>query len=396
MGKRLAQKLCRAVLLAVVCCWAGVELLGDRSVPQSAVEDHTAARSHDASLLPDPRNRSAERGWPCMRRFASMQQRHAFTQASWVTPAPDERSWLQRWLRPAAHTAPQVLATRRAGDTRPTVIIAGIAKDIEPQHFRFAIPKLLQLGEAAFADYHMIVYENDSPADSRGALCEELARADSKASFLFEDIVQNAGSSRVKNIARARNVVMDWVQQHTSGFEYLLWTDLDGVCGGTDTDRSYDPRVLQRAFDRSDEWEAVSFVFYPYWDMWAFREQNVHPFDQYGANKRRNKVKDINALAKWIQRQPPAQLIPVESAFMMLAIYKLSSIGECRYSTRDRAGAAACEHVPFHECIQRKRGARLRIWPEAYCVGDPGWPFANESNATAASAAAAAAAAAAA
>ena len=158
----------------------------------------------------------------------------------------------------------------------------------------------------------------------------------------------------------------------------MLMTDLDGVCGGADPSKSYDPRVLQRAFDRAAEWDVVSFIFEPYWDLWAFRQAEIHPYDHFGWNHKKNEVSDASALTRWIKRQPAAQMIEVESAFMMMAIYKLGSIGGCRYSDRERSGRKTCEHVPFHECIRREQEGRVRIWPEAYCEGDRGWPNGSE------------------
>lgn len=71
---------------------------------------------------------------------------------------------------------------------------------------------------------------------------------------------------------------------------YMLMTDLDGVCGGTQhPELSYDTNIFTEAFERASEWDAVSFVFEPYWDMWAFRQQDVHPHDHFGPSKHRNR-----------------------------------------------------------------------------------------------------------
>jgi hypothetical protein len=216
-----------------------------------------------------------------------------------------------------------------------------------------------------------------------------------KASFLFEDLLPGSEQGRTQNIARARNVVLDWVEAHTSGFDYLLVTDLDGVCGGSDPTRSYDTRVLRQAFARSAEWDAVSFVFEPYWDMWAFRHPLVHPFDQFGPHNKDNRIRDMDSLTAWFREQPPDQFVAVDSAFMMLAIYKMDVIGGCRYAGRERrrgrhghsspsliarllgggyaGGLSTCEHVPFHDCIAHEQHGRLRVWPHVFCEGDVGW-----------------------
>jgi hypothetical protein len=82
----------------------------------------------------------------------------------------------------------------------------------------------------------------------------------------------------------------------------------------------------------------------------------------------------MESLTEWFHRQPRGQLIEVDSAFMMLSVYKLRSIGSCRYAGTERLGgwmgwfsrrSAACEHVPFHQCIRKSNGARVRILPSA-------------------------------
>ena len=176
---------------------------------------------------------------------------------------------------------------------------------------------------------------------------------------------------------------------NTRGFNYIMMTDLDGVCGGADPLRSYDHVVFERAFARSAEWDAASFVFEPYWDLWAFRHPIVHPFDQFGPKSHANSIQTMDAMTSWIKTQELEQFIEVDSAFMMLAIYKTSALGTCRYSGRDttpargllaqlglrsaRSRPVTCEHVPFHRCLRHDQRARLRIWPEVYCVGDNGW-----------------------
>ena len=66
-------------------------------------------------------------------------------------------------------------------------------------------------------------------------------------------------------------------------------TDMDGVCGGVQQELSYDSHVFAEAFERHNEWDAISFLFEPYWDIWAFRHKDIHPYDQYGPYNNRNR-----------------------------------------------------------------------------------------------------------
>ena len=316
-----------------------------------------------------------------MARFAKLQRRNPQVKISWATPPLDNRNWFIRHLWPAG-TRPVVVASSSAKGG-PKVIIAGVAKGLEESHVQVHIPKLITLGET-FGDYHIVVYENNSPRVSRHAMCDALA-ATSKSSFLFEDLLPGRYGGRTTRIARARNVVLDYIEHNTEGFDYLLMTDMDGVCGGTNPELSFDTRVFAEAFSRAAEWESLSFVFEPYWDMWAFRQQDVHPYDHFGMDKDRNRIQDMDSLTLWIHDQPPGELITVDSAFMMLAIYKLSSIDGCRYAGSESSksilasflssgpGATTCEHAPFHQCMRERNNARIRILPKVYCEGDPGW-----------------------
>ena len=146
-----------------------------------------AAAVISSSTLPPPpgvHDRTEEPSWPCMAPFAGLQERHVFTMESWATPP-------SRWLladlaasSTVARAAPPPQATNPAPGllVRPRVIIAGIARDIPPEQLRAIIPRLEKLGQSqVFADYHLVIYENDSPADSRHALCDEMAAASPKA-----------------------------------------------------------------------------------------------------------------------------------------------------------------------------------------------------------------------
>ena len=81
----------------------------------------------------------------------------------------------------------------------------------------------------------------------------------------------------------------------------------------------------------------------------------------------------MDSLTTWIKQQKAGELVTVDSAFMMLAIYKLSSIRNCRYSGMEQHSglfgfggqSVTCEHVPFHQCIREKNQGRVRILPSA-------------------------------
>eukprot|EP00039_Didymoeca_costata_P002872 m.63328 g.63328 ORF g.63328 m.63328 type:complete len:693 (+) comp11575_c0_seq1:355-2433(+) len=251
------------------------------------------------------------------------------------------------------------------------IVLTGVAKNIKPQHIRCHIPKLIKLGEQ-FTAYHIVVYMNDSPLDQQNAYKEELAKTP-HSTFIYESGVQ--GGSRTNALALVRNKVLDVVlEKFKDDFNYMLVTDMDGVCGGCDPSQSYDPTVFKRAFQRSSEWDAIFFRFIPFWDLWAFRDKDHMPYNLFGKRASDNKFKVASQFDGWLGSLPRDSLIEVESSFMMLAIYKIKVLDGPRYKGwNDEFSENDCEHVAFHKDIRKQRNGRLRLSPEIYCVGDPGY-----------------------
>mmetsp|Transcript_4122 Transcript_4122/g.11359 ORF Transcript_4122/g.11359 Transcript_4122/m.11359 type:complete len:540 (-) Transcript_4122:221-1840(-) len=156
-------------------------------------------------------------------------------------------------------------------------------------------------------------------------------------------------------------------------FEYLIVTDLDGVCGGDDPDVTYSPSVFREAFQRTDEWDQLTFRFDPYWDLWAFRHPEVMPHNKFGIQAHKNKFNEQDEIDHWIKEKDESNLLLVDSAFMMLAIYRLSKTVGCQYNGFDEDEMVDCEHVRFHFDMKKLHNAKIRLWPVVYCQGDPGF-----------------------
>jgi hypothetical protein len=250
------------------------------------------------------------------------------------------------------------------------VVIAGVAKGIASSHIRIHVPKLIRLGEA-FDSYHIVLYENDSGPDTRDTYKTELGKT-KHSTYLFEDGI-NKGS-RTSNLAYARGKVLDYVRENLAEkFDYLLITDQDAVCGGADMTLSYDSDIFKYVLSRSGEWDAVSFRFIPYWDLWAFRDKDHMPENLFGPNVRKNTFHQAAEFDKWLDSHSPIDLIPVESAFMMLSIYKIDKTIGCNYSNKGIHGEDDCEHVALHREMIQQNNARIRLMPIIYCQGDDGY-----------------------
>jgi hypothetical protein len=272
-----------------------------------------------------------------------------------------------------------IMQQENLSSSLPRVVISGVAKNIASSHIRIHVPKLIKLGES-FQKYHIVIYENDSPPDTRNAYKEELAKTE-HSTYLFEDGVSTG--SRVQNIARARNKVLDYVHNNLAdSFDYLIITDLDAVCGGHNMQLSYDSELFNYVLSQSSMWDMISFRFIPYWDLWAFRDHDHMPYNMYGPQSSSNLFKTSANFDMWLSKFSPTDLIPVESAFMMLAIYKIEKTINCTYSSIGIDKEDDCEHVAFHRDMINKHNARIRLMPLIYCQGDDGYQPLSQLNVT--------------
>lgn len=255
-----------------------------------------------------------------------------------------------------------------------SVIIGGVGKDIDPIFIKSLIPKLVDLGRR-FQKFHIVIYENNSSEKSR-KMWKKILDAHSRYSTLIsEDIDENqyrAFKHRTLKIARARNSFLERIHNNStlSKFDYIIQTDLDRVCGGLDPLISFNITVFQKAFELSSEWEALSFRVAPYWDRWAFRHEKAMPANMWSYQKNIRQTNSIQSqvdMEQFLNRQDVNALIEVDSAYMMLSIYKMAATFNCTYYNLDENGEQDCEHVSFHNSIHNKNNARIRILNQYQC-----------------------------
>jgi len=241
------------------------------------------------------------------------------------------------------------------------VVIGGALKNIGGNHLKNHVPKLLQLGKS-IGEFHLIFYEDGSTDDTKRALHDLLGNKHYATVIYGKTIAGN----RPTRIAHARNRILDTVKQRFSHFDFLIMTDMDGVCGGDDPNISYNATVFKDIMDRSDEYDGVGFRYKFYWDLWALRHSTLMPYNHWGRNRMKNQIqlpKDVEML--FVGRSH-GELIPVESAFMMLFIYKIEAIGDSRYYAVDEYGDMDCEHVAFNKAI-----GNIKIANMQYCDDYP-------------------------
>lgn len=231
------------------------------------------------------------------------------------------------------------------------VVICGLCRDVRPYLPRTAA-RIERLG-SMFADYHVVLFENDSV----DATCEFLSDWQNKNSQV-DVISQRVGAikypqtrslDRAAWLAHCRNLYRERVVEQFSDFDRVIVVDMD-LPGGW----SYDG--VAHTFG-DDEWDFVgSYGITPrldrrddkppvvHHDVWAFRPA-------IGTTAR----KLVNHNDLYLQRGEP--LLPVESCFGGLGVYRMECMSAAEYAGSD------CEHVDFHSRLRSVGLNRLFLNP---------------------------------
>ena len=125
------------------------------------------------------------------------------------------------------------------------IVISGVMRNVGGDHLRAHIPKVQALGDALGHETHCVFYENDSTDDTRAAL-KELLGNHSRATLLLEK--GQAQGGRTERIAKARNKVLDYIEEELADCDCVILTDMDGVCGGRDMSLGHDVNAFERLF----------------------------------------------------------------------------------------------------------------------------------------------------
>ncbi|MDF2965564.1 MAG: hypothetical protein K0Q51_952 [Rickettsiaceae bacterium] len=213
--------------------------------------------------------------------------------------------------------------------------------------------KHIELIGKAFADYRVVIFENDS-VDGTKFILRRWHANNLKVSIESEDF-RNKKRPSIKFLADARNHYLDLInsRQEYDDFDIVIVVDMDMSYG-------IDIRGLEHSFSKVNEWDAVcsNGIFNSkgqMFDMFAFRNKEFPYTPADNSEKywkeivpKGQKVYDINL-----------GLIPVESCFGGLAIYKRQFIKGCRYDSINRD----CEHINFHQCLRDQNGGRMFMNP---------------------------------
>lgn len=233
-----------------------------------------------------------------------------------------------------------------------------------------ALAKTLQQAETLSETVevgHVVLATNDNTDDTMITL-EEFAQYRTDTHILSLDGLSEAMPQREDRICLARNACLLTLDQLDRMSRYTLVLDLDGP-----NEVLPISQLAERIREPAPKWDALfANQEAGYYDIYALRHPKWCPNDcwQQFESLRRSKLR-LSSSSKLRRRlvydrqfaiRTNTDLVPVESAFGGLGLYKTSSLFGCWYSSRDDRARVSCEHVALHR-LMRARGARLFIDP---------------------------------
>lgn len=239
-----------------------------------------------------------------------------------------------------------------------TIVLCGLARNVSKTWAQTWI-RLQALGNH-FADYRMVVFENDSTDGTRDLLkasvrdnpkmilldCTSLGSCDCKLGDARQYMV---APTRFKKMAFYRNQYLQYIQKHLSEFTYMMVIDLD-------MKGSFNLLGIDQALGFEEPWDAMAMngqmppgVFGLYggtctYDCVAFCELGEDPPETHTLFNLYTRMVRQSTLCQEMYPQP----FRVRSAFNGMCLYNLQTMPSgLRYYGGD------CEHLSLHFAIPR-------------------------------------------
>lgn len=248
------------------------------------------------------------------------------------------------------------LGRQRAAHSR--LLICGLACNIEEM-----VPSTRAIAEsigALFADYRVVIFENNSRDGTRAAL--ERWRSEQPRLVLLEGDSDHAlaslyafgprSANRMQRMAAYRNRYLDWAAQHAADWDLMLVMDLD----------------LEGAIALDGLCHSLAHE----WDACAANGRNpmpgtlgllTHAYDGFflPADDVSSSDSRWSVFSNWLRMNnlmnQSDELLPVRSAFNGAALYKLPSLLSSRYA------GERCEHTALHDAMRANGFAKLYLDP---------------------------------
>eukprot|EP00546_Thalassionema_frauenfeldii_P020499 CAMPEP_0178903620 /NCGR_PEP_ID=MMETSP0786-20121207/5255_1 /TAXON_ID=186022 /ORGANISM="Thalassionema frauenfeldii, Strain CCMP 1798" /LENGTH=319 /DNA_ID=CAMNT_0020575005 /DNA_START=156 /DNA_END=1115 /DNA_ORIENTATION=+ len=301
-----------------------------------------------------------------------------------------------------------------------SLAIAGLFKNNGPKETK-RIYLLMKRAASRFREHHIVLLENDSIDGTAETLleicdsdphttCVNLRMKEKMQQFVprFDNETGAFSQKRFSRMSFLRNVVLEHVKK-LDDIQYFVFVDSDlfgrawlpsyreilfgyiwgglglhpGWWGGNS--QAWNPqsilRTIHRANDKQPDWSAVCFygtfgTRLNHYDMLAFRLSRKTLIPELAKRyKSKWDFRDWNnhfsnpSSHEFILHMgmftfnyaKMTQLIPVESCFGALTIYKMKHLGNCSYNE----SATVCEHVPLHECLLKNFPDSIYLDPQS-------------------------------
>ncbi|HJD60527.1 MAG TPA: hypothetical protein LFW20_07890 [Rickettsia endosymbiont of Omalisus fontisbellaquei] len=235
------------------------------------------------------------------------------------------------------------------------VVFAGITRSNAP-HLPNAIRHIEYIGQF-FSDYRIIIFENDS-TDSTKLMLNLWQLINHKVKIISQDFFNQKRPS-IKFLADIRNKYLEILNtSEFDKFDIVIILDMDIGYG-------IDVRGILDSFSKIDRWDVIcsNGIFNSQGQMYdAFAFRNEEFFDtpaEYNLKTGQNYYPTENISPMQKIYLPDSDLLPVNSCFNSLAIYKRKFFENCSYDSIKED----CEHVYLHECMRSKHNARIFMNP---------------------------------
>lgn len=237
------------------------------------------------------------------------------------------------------------------------ILFAGLARDIE-QIVPVTLARLEDLGDM-FAEYHIIVYENDSSDQTVTVLHEYQKQHPGRLTLLHEKknllpavFYGEHSVSRFEKMAHFRNQYLREIKKsHYNHFDYVAVVDFD-LQGGIHREG------FMTTFVHGEDWDLVganglNYIHKTeeYYDPLAYRDVSGRRITGHCFKSCQDSIPQPTFDLKGYDWHP------VSSCFGGLVIYKRSILLDVLYGGED------CEHVVLHNQLWQKGHRRMFINP---------------------------------
>jgi hypothetical protein len=210
-----------------------------------------------------------------------------------------------------------------------------------------------------FKNWDMFIYENDSSDNTKDVLSQI---KDNHINYLITNngspYLTDRSFNRTNNLARYRNLCLDWISEQHTKYDYIIVLDLDADLGFS-IDGIYNSIGWLNSLDNAGGIGSYSLflsitknnIDFAHYDSFAARLNDWEPIVN---------DKDINN--PWFRNWHPlvgSDPVPMYSCFGGLATYKAQAFLKGRYN-----GVLGSEHIEFHKSL-RDNGYHMYLNPSS-------------------------------